>query len=125
MLDDLDDATMAGADWLVPPLDPTENLGSPHGMAAISAWRVTGRNFSRALEAEAECGSAAAASGAAAAGPSMSTASLIALKISDTLRLPHPFRVPRQERTHNGGKKGVRPLASQPRSECECWLRGV
>jgi tetrapyrrole methylase family protein / MazG family protein len=36
-LDELDDAALAAADWLVPPLDPTENLGSPHGMAAISA----------------------------------------------------------------------------------------
>ena len=36
-LDATDDAALAGADWLVPPIDPTENLGSPHGMAAISA----------------------------------------------------------------------------------------
>jgi tetrapyrrole methylase family protein/MazG family protein len=36
-LDDLDDAALAAADWLIPPLDPTDNLGSPHGMAAISA----------------------------------------------------------------------------------------
>ena len=33
----LDDATLAAADWLVPPLEPTDNLASPHGMAAISA----------------------------------------------------------------------------------------
>jgi tetrapyrrole methylase family protein/MazG family protein len=36
-LDDLDDAALAAADWVVPALDPTDNLGSPHGMAAISA----------------------------------------------------------------------------------------
>jgi tetrapyrrole methylase family protein/MazG family protein len=34
---DLDDATLAAADWLVPPLSPVDNLASPHGMAAISA----------------------------------------------------------------------------------------
>ena len=33
----LDDAAVASADWLVRPLDPVDNLGSPHGMAAISA----------------------------------------------------------------------------------------
>ena len=33
----LDDAALAGDDWLVPPLDPVDNLASPHGMAAISA----------------------------------------------------------------------------------------
>ena len=36
-LDELDDATFAASDWLVPPLDPVDNLASPHGMAAISA----------------------------------------------------------------------------------------
>jgi hypothetical protein len=36
-LEALDDATLAGDDWLVPALDPIENLGSPHGIAAISA----------------------------------------------------------------------------------------
>jgi len=36
-LGDLDDAALAEAAWLVPPLDPLENLASPHGMAAISA----------------------------------------------------------------------------------------
>ena len=36
-LADLDDARLRAADWLVPPLDPLENLASPHGMAAISA----------------------------------------------------------------------------------------
>jgi tetrapyrrole methylase family protein / MazG family protein len=36
-LDALDDAVLAAADWLVPPLDPVANLASPHGMAAISA----------------------------------------------------------------------------------------
>ena len=36
-LADLDDLRLRDADWLVPPLDPLENLGSPHGMAAISA----------------------------------------------------------------------------------------
>jgi len=36
-LRDLDDAELAAASWLVPPLDPFENLASPHGMAAISA----------------------------------------------------------------------------------------
>ncbi|HEX7171828.1 MAG TPA: nucleoside triphosphate pyrophosphohydrolase [Candidatus Limnocylindria bacterium] len=34
---DIDDATLAGSDWLVPPLAPVDNLASPHGMAAISA----------------------------------------------------------------------------------------
>src|SRR5918992_5807257 len=33
----LDDAELAGGDWLVPALDPLDNLASPHGMAAISA----------------------------------------------------------------------------------------
>jgi tetrapyrrole methylase family protein/MazG family protein len=33
----LDDAAVAAADWLVRPLDPVDNLASPHGMAAISA----------------------------------------------------------------------------------------
>ncbi|MGZ8475240.1 MAG: nucleoside triphosphate pyrophosphohydrolase [Candidatus Limnocylindria bacterium] len=36
-LESLDDAALAAHDWLVPALDPIENLGSPHGMAAISA----------------------------------------------------------------------------------------
>ncbi len=36
-LADLDDAGLAAASWLVPALDPVANLGSPHGMAAISA----------------------------------------------------------------------------------------
>jgi tetrapyrrole methylase family protein/MazG family protein len=36
-LDELDDERLAGGDWLVPPLDPVDNLASPHGMAAISA----------------------------------------------------------------------------------------
>src|SRR5690606_27988718 len=36
-LDELDEGTFAGADWLVPALDPVDNLASPHGMAAISA----------------------------------------------------------------------------------------
>ncbi len=33
----LDDATLRGADWLVPALSLQDNLASPHGMAAISA----------------------------------------------------------------------------------------
>ena len=37
LLERLDDAALAGGAWLVPPLAPTENLASPHGMAAISA----------------------------------------------------------------------------------------
>ena len=36
-LESLDDAALAGDDWLVPALDPMDNLASPHGMAAISA----------------------------------------------------------------------------------------
>ena len=36
-LDELDETALAGGDWLVPPLDPVDNLASPHGMAAISA----------------------------------------------------------------------------------------
>ncbi|MGH2380963.1 MAG: nucleoside triphosphate pyrophosphohydrolase [Candidatus Limnocylindria bacterium] len=36
-LADLDDAALAAGSWLVPALDPVENLASPHGMAAISA----------------------------------------------------------------------------------------
>jgi len=36
-LDALDDADLAGGDWLVPALAPLDNLASPHGMAAISA----------------------------------------------------------------------------------------
>ena len=33
----LDDAALADATWLIPALDPIENLASPHGMAAISS----------------------------------------------------------------------------------------
>lgn len=33
----LSEAEITGADWLVPALDPLDNLASPHGMAAISA----------------------------------------------------------------------------------------
>jgi tetrapyrrole methylase family protein/MazG family protein len=33
----LDDPALATDDWLVPALDPLDNLASPHGMAAISA----------------------------------------------------------------------------------------
>ena len=36
-LDALDDGALAASDWLVRPLDPIENLASPHGIAAISA----------------------------------------------------------------------------------------
>jgi tetrapyrrole methylase family protein/MazG family protein len=36
-IDDLDAAALGTADWLVPALDPVDNLASPHGMAAISA----------------------------------------------------------------------------------------
>ena len=36
-LEALDDAALAGGDWLVPALAPIDNLASPHGMAAISA----------------------------------------------------------------------------------------
>jgi tetrapyrrole methylase family protein / MazG family protein len=36
-LDALDDGSLVADDWLVPPLDPIENLASPHGIAAISA----------------------------------------------------------------------------------------
>ncbi|MGQ0607226.1 MAG: nucleoside triphosphate pyrophosphohydrolase [Chloroflexota bacterium] len=36
-LADLDDAALVAGSWLVPALDPVENLASPHGMAAISA----------------------------------------------------------------------------------------
>ena len=36
-LEQLDDAALAAGDWLVPALDPIENLASPHGIAAISA----------------------------------------------------------------------------------------
>ena len=36
-VDALDAAVLAGSDWMVPPLDPIDNLASPHGMAAISA----------------------------------------------------------------------------------------
>ena len=34
---DMDAASLAASDWFVPPLDPVDNLASPHGMAAISA----------------------------------------------------------------------------------------
>jgi tetrapyrrole methylase family protein/MazG family protein len=33
----LTDADLEADDWLIPPLEAVENLGSPHGMAAISA----------------------------------------------------------------------------------------
>jgi tetrapyrrole methylase family protein / MazG family protein len=33
----IDDATLEGGDWLVPPLAAADNVASPHGMAAISA----------------------------------------------------------------------------------------
>ncbi len=36
-LDELDMERLAAGDWLVPALDPVDNLASPHGMAAISA----------------------------------------------------------------------------------------
>ena len=36
-LDAVDDGSLAGGAWLVPPLAATDNLASPHGMAAISA----------------------------------------------------------------------------------------
>jgi tetrapyrrole methylase family protein/MazG family protein len=36
-LDTIDEATLAGADWLVPSLELADNLASPHGIAAISA----------------------------------------------------------------------------------------
>jgi tetrapyrrole methylase family protein / MazG family protein len=36
-LEALEDAALAGDDWLIPPLPPIDNLASPHGMAAISA----------------------------------------------------------------------------------------
>jgi tetrapyrrole methylase family protein / MazG family protein len=36
-LADLDDDALRGAAWLVPALDPIDNLASPHAMAAISA----------------------------------------------------------------------------------------
>ena len=36
-IDALTDTALADDDWLIPPLDAVENLGSPHGMAAISA----------------------------------------------------------------------------------------
>ena len=36
-LGELDDAELGASAWLVPPLEPTENLASPHGIAAISA----------------------------------------------------------------------------------------
>ena len=36
-LDVLAEAELVADDWLVPPLDPIDNLASPHGMAAISA----------------------------------------------------------------------------------------
>jgi tetrapyrrole methylase family protein/MazG family protein len=36
-IESLTDADLATDDWLIPPLDAVENLGSPHGMAAISA----------------------------------------------------------------------------------------
>ena len=36
-LESLDEDEVTAGDWLVPPLAPVDNLGSPHGMAAISA----------------------------------------------------------------------------------------
>ncbi len=36
-LEAVDEAALIDDDWLVPPLDPIDNLASPHGMAAISA----------------------------------------------------------------------------------------
>ncbi len=36
-LDALTDAQLAADDWLIPPLDPLDNLASPYGLAAISA----------------------------------------------------------------------------------------
>lgn len=36
-LDTLDADALLASDWLVPALDPIDNLGSPHGIAAISA----------------------------------------------------------------------------------------
>jgi tetrapyrrole methylase family protein/MazG family protein len=36
-LADMDDASLAAGAWLVPALEPTDNLASPHGMAAISS----------------------------------------------------------------------------------------
>ncbi len=36
-LEQLDTAMLAASDWLVPALDPIDNLASPHGIAAISA----------------------------------------------------------------------------------------
>ena len=36
-VDALDDDALGGWDWFVPPLEPMDNLASPHGMAAISA----------------------------------------------------------------------------------------
>ena len=34
---ELDDVAIGSASWLIPALDPVDNLASPHGMAAISA----------------------------------------------------------------------------------------
>ena len=36
-LEALSDDQLAGRDWLIPAVDPLDNLASPHGMAAISA----------------------------------------------------------------------------------------
>lgn len=36
-VESVDDGRLAANDWLVPPLDPVDNIASPHGMAAISA----------------------------------------------------------------------------------------
>jgi tetrapyrrole methylase family protein/MazG family protein len=36
-LAELDDGSLAAGAWLVPALEPTDNLASPHGMAAISS----------------------------------------------------------------------------------------
>ena len=37
VLDEVEVTALLADDWLVPPLDPIDNLASPHGMAAISA----------------------------------------------------------------------------------------
>jgi tetrapyrrole methylase family protein/MazG family protein len=36
-LSELNDALLAAADWALPAIEPVDNLGSPHGIAAISA----------------------------------------------------------------------------------------
>jgi tetrapyrrole methylase family protein/MazG family protein len=37
VLAEVDEPALLASNWLVPPLDPIDNLASPHGMAAISA----------------------------------------------------------------------------------------